>query len=113
MSQAIPPQEATHADSSAAISKRDSPQAVPVLGVHGERAILQVPLRVLQRVHVAVADEPQPRGVVDERQNKRRVSKGEEAKRETMCAQDVRAAAAAIAADADVAAATVCIGIGR
>jgi hypothetical protein len=86
--QAIALEEPAHADGSVAVHARHCPQTVTVLRLHRKRTVPQVPLRVQQRVHVAITDVAQPRLVVEELENEGSVCEGKVAQHEAVGAQD-------------------------
>ncbi len=99
VAQAVALQQSANADCSVAVRKCNGPEAVAVLGLAGMRPVSQVALGVRKRVNVAVSDEAEPGGVVEEGENERGVVEGEGAEGEAMGAEyDVAAAAAAAAA---------------
>jgi len=86
----VPPDEAADSDRRFRVPEGHRPQTEPVLLVRGDRAVSQVFARVLLGPDPAVADELEPRRLVDEPPHERRVFRREPPQREALRVQDVQ-----------------------
>src|SRR6185369_1283591 len=71
--QRVAADEAAHAERLAGLSQRHRPEPVAVLYIARGGPARDVAAGVLERVHVAIADEAQPGGLVQELEDERRV----------------------------------------
>src|SRR5262249_23025367 len=74
---------AAHADRFARFDQLDEIEAEPEARVAGNRAVCNVPARVLERTHTAVADVLDERRLVEQRQDEGRVFRREVAQPQT------------------------------
>jgi hypothetical protein len=86
--QRIPLDEAADPDRYGAVAELCQVQAVAQAGVHVERTPGEVSARVLERAHALVADELEPRRLVDEAQDERCIVEGKAAKQKPLGGED-------------------------